>query len=124
MDQPERRQSCRVQSFTEDGLVCSRAIGGSPTYRPQQILALIIPGDVVGARIPIWLALNAGLGASIWGTVVLTAICPACAAVTAIAAFFFVGYAGAVLYSDDVPDKLLYLAPDHELSRRIGYVQD
>jgi hypothetical protein len=124
IDQPERRQSCRVQSFTADKLVCSRAIGGSRTYRPQQILALIIPGDVVRARIPIWLALNAGLGASIWGTVVLTATCPACAAVTAIAAFFYFGYAGAVVFTDDVPDKLLYLAPSHELSRKMGYVQE
>ena len=28
IDQPDRKQSCHVKSFTDDELVCSRAIGG------------------------------------------------------------------------------------------------
>jgi hypothetical protein len=123
LDQPQRRQSCHVQSLTAEKLVCSRAIGGPRTYLPQQVLALILPGDG-HVRLPIWLALNGGLGAAIWVTVVLTATCPACAAATAFAALLFFGAAGAIAYGDDVPDKLLYLAPDHELSRKLGYVQD
>lgn len=123
VDQPRRRQACRVQTFTADKLVCSRAAGRPRTYLPQQVLALIFPGDG-HARIPIWLALNGGLGTAIWGTVVLTVTCPACAAATALAALLLFGAAGAVAYADDTPDRLLYLAPGHELSRKIGYVQD
>jgi hypothetical protein len=116
MDQPHRRQTCHVKLFTEDRLECSRPIGDPRTYLPQQVLALIIPGDVLSARIPIFLGLNAGLGTAIWATVMLTATCPACAAATGIAALIFFCAAGAVAYSDDVPNKLLYLAPGHELS--------
>jgi hypothetical protein len=122
MDKPDRRQGCRVQSFTVDKIVCSRVFGGSRTYTTQQVLALIIPGDG-GARIPLFLGLNAGLGASIWGTVVLAAACPACAVGTGVAALFFFGFAGAVAYSDGQPDRLLYRAPDQELSRKLGYVE-
>jgi hypothetical protein len=118
--EPNKRKACRVQSFTPDKLVCSRAIGGPRTYLPQDVLALIVPGDGRW-RFPIWLGLNAGLGASIWATVALAAACPACAAATGIAAWLFFGFAGATVFADDVPDKLVYIAPGKELSRKFHY---
>ena len=122
VDQAGRRQTCRVRTFTMDQIVCKRGIYRSRTFLRQQIAALILPGD--GAkRLPLWLGLNAGLGTAIWGTVVLTATCPVCAAGTAIAALFFFGAAGAAVYADDVPDRLLYLAPGQELSEKPGSVQ-
>jgi hypothetical protein len=121
-DQPQRRQPCRIQSFTLDKLVCSRVIGGPRTYLPQQVLALILPGDD-GIRLRLVFGLNGGLGAAIWGTVVLAAACPACAVATGIAALLFFSAAGAVLYVDDQPNRLLYLAPGQQLSRKLGYVE-
>ena len=121
-DQPHRRQSCHVKSFTVDKLVCSRAVGGPRTYLPQQVLALIIPGDE-NLRLPLLLGFNGGLAAAIWGTVVLTATCPACAAATAFAAFFFFAAAGAELIGDGQPDRLLYLAPGQQLTGKLRSVQ-
>jgi hypothetical protein len=122
IDQPNHRQTCHVQSFTVDKLVCSRAIGGPRTYLPEQVLALIVPGDG-GSTLRVVLGLNAGLGAAIWGTVVLAAACPACAAGTAIAALICFSFAGAILVTDDQPDRLLYLAPGQHLNGKLGYVQ-
>jgi hypothetical protein len=122
VDQPDRRQTCRVHSFTEDKLVCSRPIGGSRTYLPQQVLALIIPGDE-GLKVPFLLGFNAAAGAAIWGTVILAAACPACAVATGIVALLLLGAAGAIAIADDQPARLLYLAPDQKLSRKLGYVQ-
>ncbi len=99
IDQPNRRQACRVQSFTEEKLVCARVFGGPRIYLPQQILALIIPGDDA-VRIRLALGFNAGLGAAIWGTVVLAATCPACAVATGVAALIFFSAAGATLIGD------------------------
>jgi len=123
VDKPNRRQSCRIQSFTKDKLVCSRAIGGPRTYLPQQVVALILPGDEEYKRRFV-LGANGALGAAIWGTVVLAATCPACAVATGIAAYCFFAAAGAVLIGDDQPNRLLYLAPGQTLSRKLGYVQD
>lgn len=116
-DKPDHPQACHVRSFTEEKLVCSRAFGGSRTYLPQQVLALIVPGDG-NLSLKLLLAFNAGLGASIWGTVVLAATCPACAAATAFAALFCFAAAGATLIGDDQPDMLLYRAPGQDLSRK------
>ena len=121
-DQPRRRLSCHVQSFDKGKLVCSRAIGGPRTFLPQQVVALILPGDG-GLRLPMFLGFNAGLGAAIWGTVVLAAACPVCAVGTGIAALFCFGGAGAVAYADGQPDRLLYLAPGQELSDKLGDVE-
>jgi hypothetical protein len=122
IDQPDRRHTCRIQSFTVDKLVCSRAIGGPRTYLRQQVAALILPGDD-GLRLRLVLGLNGGLGAAIWGTVVLAAACPVCAVATGIVALALFGTAGAVLYVDGQPDRLLYLAPGQQLFRKLGYVQ-
>ncbi len=122
LDQPRRRQTCHVRSFTLDKLVCSRAIGGPRTYLEQQVLALIIPGDE-GLKLPIVLGLNGGLGAAIWGTVVLAATCPVCAVATGVAALFFFCAAGVILIADDQPDRLLYLAPGQRLTGKLRSVQ-
>jgi len=119
-DQPERKQTCRVKSFTSDKLVCAHGVGGSRTYTPAQVIAVIIPGDM-RSRIPIFVGFNVGLGAAIWGTVVLAAACPACAAATALAALICFSAAGAFAYADDQPDRVLYLTPDPELRRKAGY---
>lgn len=122
VSQPHRHQTCRIQSFASDKLVCSRAIGGSRTYLPQQVLALILPGDD-DLRLRLVLGFNGGLGAAIWGTVVLAAACPACAAATGIAALFFFGAAGATLIGDDQPDHLIYLAPGQQLTGKLRFVR-
>jgi hypothetical protein len=122
VDQPQRRQVCHVRSFTPDRLVCSRAIGSPRVCVLQQILAVILPGDG-DLKLQLVLGLNGGLGAAIWGTVILAATCPACAAATGIAAFLFFGAAGAVLIGDDQPDRLLYLARGQQLSAKLGYIQ-
>jgi hypothetical protein len=122
LDQPQRRQACRIQAFTLEKLVCSRAIGGPRTYLPQQVVALILPGDG-GYRLRAILELNGGLGAAIWGTVVLAATCPACAAATAFVAFVLFSFAGAISYTDDQPERLLYLAPGQQLSGKFRFVE-
>ena len=122
IDQPRRRQSCRIQSFTVDKLVCSRAVGGLRTYLLQQVIALILPGDH-DLKLRLLFGLNSGSGAAIWGTIVLAAICPACAAATAVVAIVFLCAAGAVLMGDEQPDRLLYLAPGQQLSGRLRFIQ-
>lgn len=60
VDQLSQRQACRVQSFTAEKLVCARVIGGPRTYLPNQVPALIVPGDNAW-RLRVLLGLNAGL---------------------------------------------------------------
>jgi hypothetical protein len=122
LDQPDRKQTCHIQSFTIDKLVCSRAIGGPRTYLPQQIAALILPGDGY-LKLRLVLGLNGGLGAAIWGTVVLAATCPPCAVATGIVALALFSAAGAILYGDEQPDGLLYLAPGQQLSKKLGFIE-
>jgi len=119
-DQPERKQTCRVKSFTQDQLVCARGIGGSRSFTPEKLVAVIVPGDG-GLRVPLFIGFNVGLGAAIWGTVVLAAACPACAAATALAALICFSAAGVVAYADDEPDRVLFLTADSELRRKAGY---
>jgi hypothetical protein len=122
LDQPHRRQTCRIQSFTLDKLVCSRVLGGPRTYLPQQVAALIIPGDD-GLRLRFVLGLNGALGAAIWGTVVLAATCPVCAVATGVVALALFGAAGAVLYADGQAERLIYLAPGQQLTGKLRFVQ-
>jgi len=123
LDQANRRHTCRVQSFTDDALICSRTIGNARIYHRKQIAAILLPGDDE-MRLRLLLGLNAGLSVAIWGTVVLAVACPACAVGTGIAAFIFFAAAGAMSIGDDVPDRLLYLAPGQEPSKKRGYIQD
>jgi len=122
LDQPQRRQACRIQSFTVDQLVCSGGRGGPRTFLPQQILALIRPGNEAFRR-PMFVLFNAAMGAEIWGTVVLVATCPACAAVTAFLAFYSFGAAWVALLGDDESDSLLYLAPGQKLTGKLSSIQ-
>jgi hypothetical protein len=122
LDQPGRRQTCHIQSFTIDKLVCSRAIAGPRTYLPQQIVALILPSDGdLKLRSVLWP--NGGLAAAICGTVVLAAITPAGAVAAGIVALLLIGSAGAVLIADNQPGRLLYLAPGQQVSHKLGFVQ-
>jgi hypothetical protein len=122
LDQPDRRQTCHVRSFTKEKLVCARGLGSSRAYLPQQIAAIILPGDEK-SRLPLFLAFNGGLGAAIWGTVALAAACPVCAAATGVAALLFFATAGAVAYADDQPDRTIYLSPDRHLTSKLGSIQ-
>jgi hypothetical protein len=118
--QPTYRHTCAVHSFTATGLVCKGPFGTTRTYKSSDIAALIVSGEF-DLKIRLVLAFNAALGASIWGTVVLAATCPGCAVATGIAALFFFGGAGAILIGDDVPDRLLYLAPGETLQVKLRY---
>jgi hypothetical protein len=120
-DQPNRRQSCHLQSFTPDELVCFRAKGRRRTYLSQQVAAIILPGD---GEFRHWMLLlaNGEMGAAIWGTVVLAATCPGCAVATGfVAASCLIG-AWLSLW-DHQPDRLLYLAPGQHLSRKFSHVK-
>lgn len=121
-DQPNRWRACRVHLFSANKLVCSGAFGSLRTYLPEQVLALILPGDDA-LRLRLVIGFNAGLGAAIWGTVVLVATCPACAAATALAAYFFFAAAGATLIGDGQPDRFLYLAPGQQRTGKLRHVQ-
>jgi hypothetical protein len=122
IDQPRRRQPCRVQSFTSEKLVCSHVIGGPRTYFPQQIVAVVLPGNH-GLKLRLLIGINGGLAAAIWGTVALAATCPACALATGVVALALFGAAGAVLIADEQPDRLLYLAPSQRLSGKLASVE-
>ena len=116
-DQPDRKQTCHIQSFTIDKLVCSRAIGGPRTYLPQQIVALILPS---ASRLRSGLGFNLALGAAILGNIVIMAACPVCGVAIGIATLVLFG---AALIRDDQPNRLLYLAPGQQLSKKLGFVQ-
>jgi hypothetical protein len=122
MAQPTHRIACRVQSFTVDQLACKRPFGKTRIYKPQEVAALITPGDN-DLKLRLVLGLNVALAAAIWGTVVLAPTCPPCAVGTGIAAFFFFGAAGGVLIGDDQPNQLIYLAPGQTLNKKLGYVK-
>ena len=121
VDQPNRRQSCHVQSYTQDQLVCSRAHGRSRMYLRQQVAALILPG-YGGLQRWLLVVLHGASAAAIWGTVELAATCPACAAATAFAAFgYLIG--AAFVRGEDESDRLLFLAPGQHLSRKFDHVK-
>ena len=58
---PTRRHACHVESFTPDQLVCKGSFGKTNTYRPQEIAALILPGDIDDLRIRFLLGFNSAL---------------------------------------------------------------
>jgi hypothetical protein len=112
-DEPHQRRVCHVRSMTAERLVCRAGIGLTRTYLPEQIAALIVPGDKV-LTIAMFTGFNAGLGASIWSTIILAAACPLCAAGTAAAAFLFFDLGGATLFTGPDPERLAYLAPGQD----------
>jgi len=122
LDQPQRKQTCRIQSFTKDKLACSRQLGHPRTFLPKQILALILPGDHA-LKLKLVLGFNAGSGAAIWGTVVFAATCPACAVATGIAAFLFFDAAVVSLIGDEQPDRALYVAAGQQLTGKLRFIQ-
>ncbi len=109
VDQPKRRQSCRVQSFTAEKLVCSRSKGRNKIYLPQEVSALIVPGSG-GDRMWFFIGFSAEVGATIWGVAVLVAGCPGCAVAAGIAGFSWFGLAWLMGRPERRPEKLLYLA--------------
>jgi len=121
VDKPDRKQKCHIQSFTPDKLVCSRASGEQRTFLKRQVVAIILPGEG-GLRAKILLGLSGGVGAAVWGTVVLAAACPACAVGTGIAALLLFCAAGAIGIGDYQLDRLVYLGPGQELNEKLGYV--
>jgi len=114
MAQPSRRTACRVRSIANDQLACKGPFGKTRTYKPQEIAAIILPGDSA-FQLRLWVGLNAAAGLAAWGTFVLAPACIPCAAATAFAAFAFVCAAGAIAYSDDRPESLIYLAPNKQV---------
>jgi hypothetical protein len=119
VDKPNRKRSCRIQSFTDEKIICSRAFGDSRTYLKQQIAALILPGGALSPT-ELFIGFNAGLGASIWASVVLAAACPVCAAGTALAALVFFDLAGLTAFTGGEPERLVYRTPGQELSLKYG----
>jgi hypothetical protein len=121
-DEPHQRRVCHVHSITAEKLVCRNGIGRTRTYLPEQIAALIVPGDKV-FTIAMFTGINAGLGASIWASVVLAAACPLCAAGTAVAAFLFFDLGGAILFTGPDPERLVYFAPGQDEAEMNRFVR-
>jgi len=107
---PKLRHGCHVQSFTLDQIVCRDDLAVIHTYKRENVAAVILAGDSE-LRARVFIGANAALGAAIWGTIVLAPVCPPCAAATAFGAFVAFAVGGVTGYTDDVPDRLLYLAP-------------
>jgi hypothetical protein len=117
--QPTQRHTCRVHSFTADQLVCKAALGKTRTYKPQEISALITPGDN-DIRLRGVLGFNGALAAATWGTVLLAPICIPCAVATGIAALLFFDGAAVTLIADGQPEAILYLAPNQVLQAKLN----
>ena len=118
MADPTHRHACRVQSITADQLVCKGSFNKTHVYKPQEVAALVTPGDY---NLRVWMvsAANASLGAAIWATVVLIPTCPPCAVATGIAALISFGAAGAALIGEGTQEHLLYLAPGQTLQIKL-----
>ena len=120
MADPTHRHTCRVQSFTADQLICQGSFHKTHIYKPQEVSALVTPGDY---SLRVWMvsAANASLGAAIWATLVLIPTCPPCAVATGIAALISFGVAGAALIGEGTQEHLLYLAPGQTLQVKLRY---
>lgn len=123
-DQPQRRQTCHLRSFTADELVCSHGNGNLRTYLRQQVVALILPGDQYSklSRV-LWAVGFSEFGAAIWGSVVLAATCPACGVAAGIGTVFYFGMAALFASGEEQPDRVLYLAPGQKLTGKLSLVQ-
>ncbi len=117
---PKRRYSCVVDSINANEIICEHS-GHITTFRAEDVAAVIEPGYHSH-----WYLYFAGslaaAGAATWGTVVLAAVCPICAAATGVAALFlYVITPGTAFLSDgDSADSLLYLAPGQTLKVGLG----
>lgn len=122
LDEPDHRQTCHVRSFTQEKLVCSRAFGASRTYQSKQVAAIILPEED-DLRIPLFVMFNGVTGLAIWGTVVLSATCPVCAAGTAIVSVIFSVFSGVNVFADGTPGRTIYLAPGQRLTGKLRPIQ-
>ena len=120
---PKQEQACRIQSFKEDQLVCSRNRGHAPVvYRAQDVAALITPG-VHSGILPTFLGVvGAGAGA-ITGAVFLASVTIAGAVAVAVAGGFLLLLSTCVAMGadSDNPDSVLYLAPGQQLQVKLRY---
>jgi hypothetical protein len=117
---PKLRHSCTVVSISANEIICGHS-GHTMTFRAEDVAAVIEPGEHSH-----WYLYFAGslaaAGAATWGTVVLAAVCPICAAATGVAALFLyvITPGTAFLSDDDSADSLLYLAPGQTLKVGLG----
>jgi hypothetical protein len=114
---PTRRRACRVKSFTPDQLVCKGNFGTTNTYKPQEIAALIIPGNK-DFRLGAFLIFNVVGAAAMWGTVELAAACIPCAFATDATAILIARRCRG--HRDGGrPEVLLYLTPGQTLQVKL-----
>jgi hypothetical protein len=117
---PKLRHPCAVVSISANEIICGHS-GHTMTFRAEDVAAVIEPGEHSH-----WYLYFAGslaaAGAATWGTVVLAAVCPICAAATGVAALFLyvITPGTAFLSDDDSADSLLYLAPGQTLKVGLG----
>ena len=117
--EPTLRHTCRVQSFTPDQLVCKGSFGKTRTYNPQEIAALIIPGNK-DLRLGVFLIFTGGGAAAMWGTLELAAACIPCAFATVAAAILITRHC--MRHRDGIrptPELLLYLMPSQTLQIKL-----
>lgn len=118
---PKQKQTCRIQSFKEDQLVCSRSRGRAPiVYRAQDVAALITPGE--HTNVVAWFLGYVGVGAgAITGAVFLASVTIIGAVPVAIAGGFILLMAPltGMFADDDCPDTVLYLAPGQQLQVKL-----
>ena len=116
--EPGVRHRCTLGSLTPEALTCVGAHGGKPTvYKPAQVEALINPRYHEHYWIPVLSFLGAG-GAIIYAATLLNPFTTVGAVIVGIFGGMIAGTAGAFAIgaNGDLPDRLLYLAPDHKLS--------
>jgi hypothetical protein len=118
---PKQEQTCRIQSFKQDQLVCLGNHGHTPVvYRAQDIAALITPGLHSGILATFLGFVGAGAGA-ITGAVFLASISMIGAVAVAAAGGFLLLFStylamGADSYDSDI---VLYLAPSQTLQVKL-----
>ena len=111
--EPTHRFACRVLSSTDEQLECQGSRGKTRIYRPQQIAALILPGQ---GRLREWLWIGFNTPGILigWATLRLGDTCKPCAVPTGVA-FALFGVAHSVHLEEYDPDHLIYLAPPEQL---------
>lgn len=116
--EPGKRHTCQLGSLTPQALTCVGQHGGKPkVYKPEEVEAIINPRDHERFAIPMLSFLGAG-GAIIYAATLLNPFTTIGAVVVGIFGGLIAATAGAYAIgaNGDLPDRLLYLAPDHKLS--------